>query len=156
MFGMNAKDRQGLLEDVVALGLHQPKLPLDSYVEPPLGTAESDAVMAKVYDLSHRELKVRDDALARYKNSFDGLAADYSDLKAVAGAARTTVDALVNDLARALGVEVKELRKQTYKAMSKAYDARVGELLSVGELRSDPRKDPEVTSRPSRNWYTSP
>ncbi|MEX3555063.1 MAG: hypothetical protein VB131_00005, partial [Burkholderia gladioli] len=67
---------------------------------------------------------------------------------------RDVIDALADRLAKELKMDPAAVRRSAYQALTKRYDARVGEMLSTGVLKKDPRQNPEVMKRPSRDWYT--
>ncbi|CAE6793416.1 hypothetical protein R70006_04956 [Paraburkholderia domus] len=145
MLGLNAQDAQGLMEDVALMQATR---------------GGSSVSAADLYDAAaalrkkNREIQVRGNSLRDLQAKFNGLGEDYSDLSAVVHAQRQVIDALSDQLAAKLGVDPQDVRKAAYKGLTQRYDAKVGEMLSIGVLSKDPRKDPEVLSRPSRDWYT--
>ncbi|MBN3729523.1 hypothetical protein [Burkholderia sp. Tr-20390] len=145
MIGMNAKDAQGALEDL-------------SMIKAAAGEASTGAA-ADMYRAgaalknAQRAIAVRSDKLRDVGSQLKALTGEYNDLRAVSNASRKVIDALAKDLASALGLDVDEVRTRAYTAMTKAYDAEVGEMLSTGYLDEDPRKNPQVAARKSRDWY---
>ncbi|WP_334043691.1 hypothetical protein [Burkholderia ambifaria] len=145
MFGMNAKDAQGAMEEAMMLGAAQAGSG---------GNAEALYGAANAQNQAVRAIRVQNGKLSDLKSKFEGLGEDYSDLSAVALAERDVIDALADRLAKELKMDPAAVRRSAYQALTKRYDARVGEMLSTGVLKKDPRENPEVMKRPSRDWYT--
>ncbi|WP_139133071.1 hypothetical protein [Pandoraea sp. ISTKB] len=101
-----------------------------------------------------RALKARDSRIEEANVRLGTLHQEYNDLAAVSAASRKVIDNLAEQLAAALGLSAEIVRKQAYEEMSILYDAEVDDSLAKGHFRSDPRKDPDVLARPSRDWYS--
>ncbi|WP_199033039.1 hypothetical protein [Ralstonia sp. ASV6] len=143
---MNGNDAMRLAEDMAVLrGSRGP-------VAVPEPSSDSSAAFAVA--LGMRAVKVHTDANVKLKGQFDQLSADYSDLSAVCLASRKVIDMLAAQLAQAQGLKPAEVKASVYKMLSREYDSQVGDMLSIGVLNEDPRRDPAVLSRPSRDWYT--
>jgi hypothetical protein len=165
MLAMNPKDAQGMLEDVAALGLlnrrNEP-----AYVGP---TAKQIAetqgerdLRSQMYKLATREIQTNN-ALVQTKAQLDEVADKlnkmanrFNDTTAVSRAARIALDALADQLARVTGEDPAKVRLAAYGVMARAYDKEVGEMLSVGYLKTDPRIDPEVKKSGQRATGTIP
>ena len=144
MLGLNAKDAQALLEDVTLANARN------------TGSSVSEADLWEATAAMHRKnkkIEVRDRALGELKGQFTQLGEDYSDLSAVVLAQREVIDSLVDHLAKQLGADPDVVRKAAYKGLTQRYDAKIGDMLSTGVITKDPRTDPAVRSRPSRDWY---
>jgi len=149
MLGMNADDAMGLAEDMAVLqGAVRRQPPMEPV------KSSSGAAAAIVAAVGMKVVKVQNDANAKLRSQFDGLSADYSDLSAVSLASRKVIDALVTEIAQARGLQPAEVKASVYKSLSREYDRQIGDMLSIGVLNKDPRRDPAVRSRPSRDWYT--
>jgi CRISPR/Cas system CSM-associated protein Csm2 small subunit len=154
MFGMNRKDSEGLLEDVAMLGTMQRDT--DRHYGP---TAEQLARDDKLRDLRSENLQLAtkelrtNDALKATQKKYADTVYEFNDINAVAKAARAALDAMVVELATASGRDVKDVRQSAYAVMKTVYDQKIGEMLSTSMLLEDPRENPEVRKRPSRDWY---
>lgn len=157
MFNLNRKDAEGLLEDVAMLGTLQRRRRAEPYTGP---TAEQLARDQQVRDLRSENVKIATrelqahNALVESQKKVAALSYDYADLAAATKACRGTIDALVAQLAKVTGQPMEQVQKAAHKLMSDKYDAAVDEMLSLSQLSKDPRKDPEIMRRPSRNWYS--
>jgi hypothetical protein len=145
MMFMNAKDAQGFAEDAAILEANRPSSTI---------SAADLYVAAAALRTKNKAIQVRDTALAETKAKFVEINAGYSDLSAVVLAQRGVIDALADQLATKMGLDAADVRKAAYKGISDRYDAKVSEMLATGVLAKDPRKDPEVLARPTRDWYT--
>lgn len=156
MFNLNRKDAEGLLEDVAMLGTLQRRRRVEPYTGP---TAEQLARDQQVRDLRSENVKIATrevqahNAMVEVRNKYDALAYGVTDLTAADRAKRFTVDALVEELAEATGQPVEAVRKRAYAMMSRKYDENIDEMISLSQLTKDPRKDPEIRKKPSRDWY---
>lgn len=128
-----------------------------------LRAAHSDGGSASAADLWEaagamgrhtRAIRARDVTIEDAKRRLGALSEDYVDLAAVSLSSRSVIDKLCEELARALHVDVNDVRARAYDEMSAEYDKRIDTALEKGELKEDPRRNPDVVSRPSRDWYT--
>ncbi|WP_080423736.1 hypothetical protein [Burkholderia ubonensis] len=145
MFGMNPKDAQGALEDLTMLK--------SAASGSTVGAADLYRAGAAL-QTAKRAIAVRTDKLNDVSSRLKDLTGEYNDLRAISDASRKVIDALAEDLANALGLDVGDVRKRAYAAMTKAYDAEVAEMLSTGYLEKDPRLNPQISARKNRDWYT--
>lgn len=146
MLGLNPKDALGLAEDMQLVRNARGSVS-------PSATSDLYRAAGALADAS-RGIKERNDSMRKLKANFDGLAEDYSDLSAVALASRRVIDALADELAKVKGLNPADVRRRAYAALSRSYDEGIGEMVSTGAISKDPRKDPAVLARPSRDWYT--
>lgn len=156
MIGMNAEDSLGLLEDVQALGLlHRRRTAAFTgpSAQERLADRRVDNLRDEVLQATTREIGTNK-RLQRQTAEFATLAADYHDLAAVQRASKNVIEGLIGLVAQASGQSVESVRASTNVALSRAYDAQIDEALRSKKLAADPRKDPNVLSRPSRSWYT--
>jgi len=151
MFGLNPKDAQGAMEDQFIMKSLQPAPSRVAQIYETVVEIEAHAATTRS---ASKAIRVRDDKLRDVAGRFDGLTAEYTDLMAMSRASRAVVDALADDLAAALKLDPAEVRARAYAAMSRQYDSQLGQMLSTGELKKDPRKDPAVMARKTREWYS--
>jgi hypothetical protein len=165
MFGMKKDDGDALLEDVVRLGQMQRRPDTRHYGpsaaelqrDEPLREARSESVR-----LAARNLKVTS-ALDVTQKKLAELTAERSkanyrlcDVGAMARASMLALETMVDQLAKATGRKPEEVRKEAHAIMRKSYDKEIGELLSTSVLIDDPREDPEIKKRATREWYFGP
>jgi hypothetical protein len=151
MLGINAEDAMGLAEDMAVLRGSQPT----PRIPESFGGASSGSAAAMVAAVGLKALQAERDERKKLVERWNDLAADYSDLKAVLLSARKVIEKQVLELAQATGADPGEVRRAAYTAMTEAYHAQVEQMLSGGELQSDPRKDAKNPKWKNRDWYIS-
>lgn len=165
MFGMKKEDGDALLDDVVRLGQMQ-RRPDSRHYGPsaedlqrdePLREARSESVRLAAKNLRvSTALEVTQKKLAEIAEERSKTAYKFNDVNAMAKAAMKALDATMQSLAKATGRNIDEVRREAYGIMRQSYDSEIGELLSTSVLISDPRQDPEIKKRPTRDWYFGP
>jgi hypothetical protein len=160
--GMNREDADALLQDVVLLGQRRRA----EYVGPtaaqlradePLREARSESIRQAARAVkATNQLEATQKALTDLKVGYTEAAYRLNDQEALAKANGAALDALARELAKVTGRSVKDVLAVANGVRKKVYDQEIGERLSTGYLVSDPRQDPDIRKRPSREWYFGP
>lgn len=160
--GMNREDADALLQDVVLLGQRRRA----EYVGPtaaqlradePLREARSETIRQAARALKvTNQLDATQKALAQLKAEHSQTAYRLNDQEALAKANSAALAAVAAQLAKVTGRDVKDVLAEANEVRKKVYDQEIGERLSMGYLVNDPRQDPEIRKRPTRDWYFGP
>jgi hypothetical protein len=165
MFGMKKEDGDALLDDVVRLGQmqrrpdnrHYGPSAADLQRDEPLREARSESVRLAAKNLKvSTALDVTQKKLAEITAERSKANYRLCDVGAMARASMLALDSMVERLAQATGRSVDEVRLEAHAIMRKSYDKEIGELLSTSVLIDDPRQDPEIKKRATRDWYFGP
>lgn len=154
MFGLNKKDQDALLDDVVQMGRRmRESLP---YV-PPGDVRQADEAIRnersqniKLAIARNSQRDVTEAALSQLRQLYGRR----WDLRAQIEAAWPVSEDALQETARAMRKPLDAVQGHVYAFMRECYDDEIGRRLALGLLRRDPRKQGSLWHSPRRVWYS--